>query len=42
MGKKKYIEEANKMLSKAYTSYQIPVGAALVRKEGKIYKWVVI
>ncbi|PED85125.1 cytidine deaminase [Bacillus cereus] len=38
MGKKKYIEEANKMLSKAYIPYsKFPVGAALVTKEGKIY-----
>ncbi|MFL1663038.1 cytidine deaminase [Bacillus cereus] len=38
MDKKKYIEEANKMLSKAYIPYsKFPVGAALVRKEGKIY-----
>ncbi|MED3274185.1 cytidine deaminase [Bacillus thuringiensis serovar silo] len=38
MDKKKYIEEANKMLSKAYIPYsKFPVGAALVTKEGKIY-----
>lgn len=38
MGKKKYIEEVNKMLSKAYIPYsKFPVGAALVTKEGKIY-----
>ncbi|MGR5994822.1 cytidine deaminase [Bacillus cereus] len=38
MGKKKYIEEANKMLSKAYIPYsKFPVGVALVTKEGKIY-----
>ncbi|HDR4844900.1 TPA: cytidine deaminase [Bacillus cereus] len=38
MGKKKYIEEANKMLSKAYIPYsKFPVDAALVTKEGKIY-----
>jgi cytidine deaminase len=38
MGKKKYIEEANKMLSKAYIPYsKFPVGAALITKEGKIY-----
>ncbi|MES9692103.1 cytidine deaminase [Bacillus toyonensis] len=38
MNKKKYIEEANKMLSKAYIPYsKFPVGAALVTKEGKIY-----
>ncbi|MGR5972581.1 cytidine deaminase [Bacillus cereus] len=36
--RKKYIEEANKMLSKAYIPYsKFPVGAALVTKEGKIY-----
>ncbi|MCQ6523978.1 MULTISPECIES: cytidine deaminase [Bacillus] len=38
MDKKKYIEEANKMLEKAYIPYsKFPVGAALVTKEGKIY-----
>ncbi|ADY21220.1 cytidine deaminase [Bacillus wiedmannii] len=38
MDKKKYIEEANKMLAKAYIPYsKFPVGAALVTKEGKIY-----
>ncbi|WP_242220916.1 cytidine deaminase [Bacillus cereus group sp. BfR-BA-01380] len=38
MNKQKYIEEANKMLSKAYIPYsKFPVGAALVTKEGKIY-----
>lgn len=38
MDKKKYIEEANKMLSKAYIPYsKFPVGAALVTKEDKIY-----
>ncbi|HDR7586908.1 cytidine deaminase [Bacillus mycoides] len=38
MDKKKYIEEANKMLSKAYIPYsKFPVGAALVTKEGKVY-----
>ena len=38
MDKKKYIEEANKMLSKAYIPYsKFPDGAALVTKEGKIY-----
>ena len=38
MNKKKYIEEANKMLSKAYIPYsKFPVGAALVTKKGKIY-----
>ncbi|HFK1546055.1 TPA: cytidine deaminase [Bacillus cereus] len=38
MDKKKYIEEANKMLLKAYIPYsKFPVGAALVTKEGKIY-----
>ncbi|MHA7104627.1 cytidine deaminase [Bacillus sp. C-3-6] len=38
MDKKKYIEEANKMLSKAYIPYsKFPVGTALVTKEGKIY-----
>ena len=38
MEKKQYIEEANKMLSKAYIPYsKFPVGAALVTKEGKIY-----
>ncbi|PGK33406.1 cytidine deaminase [Bacillus anthracis] len=38
MDKKKYIEEANKMLSQAYIPYsKFPVGAALVTKEGKIY-----
>ncbi|PFQ69545.1 cytidine deaminase [Bacillus cereus] len=38
MDKKKYIEEANKMLSKAYIPYsKFPVGATLVTKEGKIY-----
>ncbi|KLA05048.1 cytidine deaminase [Bacillus cereus group sp. MYBK77-1] len=38
MDKKKYIEEANKMLEKAYILYsKFPVGAALVTKEGKIY-----
>ncbi|WP_283749474.1 cytidine deaminase [Bacillus mycoides] len=38
MDKKKYIEEANKMLSKAYIPYsKFPVGAALITKEGKIY-----
>ncbi|MGH1284831.1 cytidine deaminase [Bacillus toyonensis] len=38
MDKKKYIEEANKMLSKAYIPYsKFPVGAALVTKEGKIF-----
>lgn len=38
MDKKIYIEEANKMLSKAYIPYsKFPVGAALVTKEGKIY-----
>ncbi|MBG9535322.1 cytidine deaminase [Bacillus thuringiensis] len=38
MDKKKYIEEANKMLSKAYIPYsKFPVGAVLVTKEGKIY-----
>ncbi|KAA0764370.1 cytidine deaminase [Bacillus sp. SH5-2] len=38
MDKKKYIEEANKMLSKAYIPYsKFPVGAALVTNEGKIY-----
>lgn len=38
MDKKKYIEEANKMLSKAYIPYsKFPVGAALVTKESKIY-----
>ncbi|ARJ21583.1 cytidine deaminase [Bacillus sp. ISL-8] len=38
MDKKKYIKEANKMLSKAYIPYsKFPVGAALVTKEGKIY-----
>ncbi|WP_242319604.1 cytidine deaminase [Bacillus cereus group sp. BfR-BA-01349] len=38
MDKTKYIEEANKMLSKAYIPYsKFPVGAALVTKEGKIY-----
>ncbi|MGE6596954.1 cytidine deaminase [Bacillus proteolyticus] len=38
MDKKKYIEEANKMLSKAYIPYsKFPVGAALVTKKGKIY-----
>ncbi len=37
MDKKKYIEEANKMLSKAYIPYsKFPVGAALVTKEGTI------
>ena len=37
MGKKKYIEEANKMLSKAYIPYsKFPVGA-LVTKRRKIY-----
>ncbi|MGE6367242.1 cytidine deaminase [Bacillus paramycoides] len=38
MDKKRYIEEATKMLSKAYIPYsKFPVGAALVTKEGKIY-----
>ncbi|AYF05935.1 MULTISPECIES: cytidine deaminase [Bacillus] len=38
MDKKKCIEEANKMLAKAYIPYsKFPVGAALVTKEGKIY-----
>ncbi|PEP97881.1 cytidine deaminase [Bacillus wiedmannii] len=38
MDKTKYIEEANKMLAKAYIPYsKFPVGAALVTKEGKIY-----
>ncbi|OOZ79060.1 cytidine deaminase [Bacillus cereus] len=38
MDKKKYIEEANKMLEKAYIPYsKFPVGAALVTKEDKIY-----
>ncbi|MGG2015600.1 cytidine deaminase [Bacillus sp. S10(2024)] len=38
MNKQKYIEEANKMLSKAYIPYsKFPVGAALVTKDGKIY-----
>ncbi|HDR7968929.1 TPA: cytidine deaminase [Bacillus pacificus] len=38
MDKKKYIEEANKMLEKAYIPYsKFPVGATLVTKEGKIY-----
>lgn len=38
MDKKKYIEEANKMLEKAYIPYsKFPVGALLVTKEGKIY-----
>ncbi|EDX66546.1 MULTISPECIES: cytidine deaminase [Bacillus] len=38
MDKKKYIEEANKMLAKAYIPYsKFPVGATLVTKEGKIY-----
>ncbi|MHC2833684.1 cytidine deaminase [Bacillus sp. F9_6S_D1_P_5] len=38
MDKKKYIEEANKMLAKAYIPYsKFPVGAALVTKAGKIY-----
>ena len=38
MDKKKYIEEANKMLEKAYIPYsKFPVGAALVTTEGKIY-----
>ncbi|MGH0592108.1 cytidine deaminase [Bacillus pretiosus] len=38
MDKRKYIEEANKMLAKAYIPYsKFPVGAALVTKEGKIY-----
>ncbi|PEZ04795.1 cytidine deaminase [Bacillus sp. AFS018417] len=38
MDKQKYIEEATKMLSKAYIPYsKFPVGAALVTKDGKIY-----
>ncbi|WP_242274827.1 cytidine deaminase [Bacillus cereus group sp. BfR-BA-01310] len=38
MDKKRYIEEATKMLSKAYIPYsKFPVGAALVTKEGEIY-----
>ncbi|PEA52952.1 cytidine deaminase [Bacillus pseudomycoides] len=38
MNKQKYIEEANKMLSKAYIPYsKFPVGAALVTKDCKIY-----
>ncbi|PEE38740.1 cytidine deaminase [Bacillus pseudomycoides] len=38
MDKKRYIEEATKMLEKAYIPYsKFPVGAALVTKEGKIY-----
>ncbi len=38
MDREKYIEEANKMLEKAYIPYsKFPVGAALVTKEGKIY-----
>ncbi|MEC2467178.1 cytidine deaminase [Bacillus cereus] len=38
MGKKKYIEEANKMLSKAYIPFsKFPFCSALFTTEGKIY-----